>query len=39
LVKPRLFNRATAKYEDLPVTDGAFSLKLEPAGGAIVLFE
>jgi len=39
LVKPRLFNRATAKYGDLPVTDGVFSLKLEPAGGAIVLFE
>ena len=38
-VKPRLFNRATGKYEDLKAAGGTFSLKLEPAGGEIVLFE
>jgi len=38
-VKPRIFNRKTAKYEALAVTGGTISFKLEPAGGAIVLFE
>ncbi|MCE5277422.1 MAG: hypothetical protein ABFD92_14210 [Planctomycetaceae bacterium] len=37
--KPKLFNRATGKYEELKLTDGAFSFKLEAGGGAIVLFE
>jgi len=38
-VKPRIFNRKTMKYEPLSVTGGTISFKLEPAGGAIVLFE
>jgi hypothetical protein len=37
--KPRIFNRKTRKYDALPVVDGVISLKLEAAGGAIVLFE
>jgi len=37
--KPRLFNRATGKYEPLTISDGKISFKLDPAGGAIVLFE
>ena len=38
-VKPMIFNRAAAKYERLPVTDGSFRFKLEPAGGAVLLFD
>ncbi|MCE5328617.1 MAG: hypothetical protein LLG01_19615 [Planctomycetaceae bacterium] len=38
-VKPKLFSRSTGKYEDLPLADGAFTLKLDAAGAAIVLFE
>jgi len=38
-VKPRLFSRSPARYESVPVTDGAFRLKLAPAGGAILLFD
>jgi len=37
--RPRLFNRATGKHEDLRLSEGVFSLELDPAGGAIVLFE
>ena len=37
--KPRIFNRKTKKYDALSVTGGAISFKLEPAGGAIILFE
>lgn len=37
--KPKLFNRATGKYEPLEVSDGKISFKLDQAGGAIVLFE
>jgi len=36
--KPMVLSRATAKYEGLPVTDGSLHLKLEPAGGAVLLF-
>ena len=38
-VKGRIFNRKTRKYDDLPAVGGVVSFKLEPAGGAIVLFE
>ena len=37
--KPRIFNRKTKKYDALSATGGAVSFKLEPAGGAIILFE
>ncbi|MDP7286693.1 MAG: hypothetical protein QGH94_01735 [Phycisphaerae bacterium] len=37
--KPHLFNRKTGKYDLLPITDGAVGFKLEPAGGAIILFK
>jgi len=37
--KPRIFNRSTRSYQGAEVKDGSFSFKLEPAGGAIVLFE
>jgi hypothetical protein len=37
--KPRIFNRKTKKYDALSVTDGVISFKLEPAGGAIILFD
>ena len=38
-VKGRLFNRKTRKYDEMPTAGGTITLKLEPAGGAIVLFE
>ena len=38
-VKAKIFNRGTGAYEDAALREGLFSLKLEPAGGAIVLFE
>lgn len=38
-LKPRIFNRKTGKYEALPTADGTIHFQLEPAGGAIVLFE
>jgi len=38
-LKPRLFNRSTARYEDLKLADGTFGFKIEPGSGAIVLFE
>ena len=40
-VKPKLFNRTTEAYEalDIRMPDGTISFKLEPAGGAIVLFD
>ena len=38
-VKPRIFNRKTKEYDALSVTGGAIGFKLEPAGGAIILFE
>ncbi len=38
-VKPRVFNRVTRAYEAAALRDGAFRLRLEPAGGAIVLFD
>ncbi|MCE9611434.1 MAG: hypothetical protein K8R23_14655 [Chthoniobacter sp.] len=37
--KPRVFDRKTRTYTDAVVKDGSFSFPLEPAGGAIVLFE
>ena len=37
--KPRVFDRTTRTYTDVVVKDGSFSLPLEPAGGAIVVFE
>jgi len=37
--KPHIFNRKTGKYDPLPIAGGATSFKLEPAGGAIVLFK
>lgn len=38
-VKAMLFDRAGRAYKALPMRDGGISFKLEPAGGAIVLFE
>jgi len=38
-VKARIFNRKTRTYEDLPASGGTVRFTLEPAGGAIVLFE
>lgn len=37
--KPKVFNRTTDAFADAVVKDGSFSFDLEPAGGAIVLFE
>lgn len=37
--KFRIFDRESASYKDLPVKDGAISLKLDQAGAAIVLFD
>jgi len=36
--KPHIFNRKTGKYDLLQITGGAVVFKLDPAGGAIVLF-
>ncbi len=35
---PRIFNRQSGKYEDLPVVDGAIAFTLEKAGGQLLLF-
>jgi hypothetical protein len=37
--RPRIFDRARGAYERATVREGAFPLTLEPAGGAIVLFD
>lgn len=37
--KFKIFDRESASYKDLPVKDGAISLKLDQAGAAIVLFD
>jgi len=37
--KPHIFNRKTGKYDSLPIAAGTVNIKLEPAGGAIVLFK
>ena len=34
---PRIFNRQSGKYEDLPVVNGAIRFKLEKAGGQLLL--
>jgi len=36
--KFKIFDRESSSYKDLPVKDGAISLKLDQAGAAIVLF-
>lgn len=37
--KAKVFNRSRRAYENAPLKNGTFSFRLEPAGGAIVLFE
>ena len=34
---PRIFNRQSGKYEELPLVDGAVEFKLEKAGGQLLL--
>lgn len=38
-VKARLFNRSSGSWEAATIQDHSFSFKLEPAAGAIILFE
>lgn len=37
-VRPTIFNRQTQKYENLAATDGTIAIKLDPGGGALLLF-